>query len=224
MLQSNGRMHSERTRHDVERRVHVRTEDNNPQYVKRNWRNINVNWSFLQDIKAYGDINLWLHTFLNSVLDGNQWSALRRGALLASKEVRWAAEDRWTLRRGKESLASAGSRKTFPWLQFCSRRVIMFEAHSEHPSLRKWKMFAFFVATPYSRKDFPTIPPARISLRCFHSENYRIYWKKPAFLKFYSTLLFCVDEFMGLTSNLRHMWLGYTLCGCFVPTEELIKL
>jgi hypothetical protein len=37
--------------------------------------------------------------------------------------------------------------------------------------------------------------------------------KKPEFLKFCLTLLFCIDEFMSLTSNLRHMWLGYTLWG-----------
>ena len=28
---------------------------------------------------------------------------------------------------------------------------------------------------------------------------------------------------MGLTSNLRHMWLGYTLCGCFVSSGKLIN-
>jgi hypothetical protein len=43
------------------------------------------------------------------------------------------------------------------------------------PNLRKWKMFAFFVATPYLRKDFLTVRPSRISLRSVHSQSYRIY-------------------------------------------------
>jgi hypothetical protein len=45
---------------------------------------------------------------------------------------------------------------------------------------------------------------------------------------FWNFLLACrlrVDKFMALTSEPRHMSLfGYILCGCFVPTENIIKI
>ena len=102
--------------------------------------------------------------------------------------------------------------------------MIGFERHSDDPQLEKTKnVCIFFVSTLYLRKDFLALRPSHISLGPSDSESYRIYLKISEFLRFCLTLLSCVDEFMGLASKLRHLWLGYNLCGCFVSTGKLIN-
>ena len=63
-------------------------------------------------MKPHGRVELYLHSFLSSTLDGGEWSASRSGCFVPEVSAQWDPESVWTVLRGEKCPVRTDSRTT----------------------------------------------------------------------------------------------------------------
>lgn len=74
-----------------------------------------------------GEVQAELHSFLTSIVDGGEWSALPRKEhpVLTEEVATWASINTQTLWTKEKPLATAGNQSMIPWLSstYCSQHT-----------------------------------------------------------------------------------------------------